>query len=55
MVIVGKYEDFEEIFQFFFNFDKIVSGNPNIAERIQFLCILSNKICFNNKKFAGES
>jgi hypothetical protein len=40
----------KKLFNFFFNFDKIVSGNPNMAERIQFLCILSNKICFNKIK-----
>jgi hypothetical protein len=48
IIYFGKYADFEEIFQFFFNFDKIVSGKPFKAERIQFLCIFSNKICFNN-------
>jgi hypothetical protein len=43
--------NFSIFFLFFFNFDKIDSGNPfKMAERVQFLCIFSNKICFNNKK-----
>jgi hypothetical protein len=42
-MFVGKFEDFEEIFQFFFNFDKIVSGNPNMAEFMDSIFMYSFK------------